>query len=680
MNYAASPQGATQIPTTRRAEVRETLHGTEVVDPYRWLEDQDSPETRAWIDAQNAATRAILDPLPVRAVLEERLGKLMRLTVRSLPILRAGHYYYMSRAADQELGVICRRKGLRGKEQVLVDPHGLSPDHTVSVSLLDVSRDGEWMAYALRRGGADEVEVRLLDTRTVKDVPISLPTARYFSVTLAPDRSHIYYVRHDENGPRLFRRDLRQPESLPELLFGEGYGGDKIISCELSEDGRYLVMVVWYGSAAQKTEVWVLDLRRGGPPTPIVTDLESRFHGSIGGDTLFLQTDWRAPRGRILAVDLDRPQRENWREIAPEQADALQSFALAGKRVYAHYLRDLASHIRVFAPDGTDLGALKLPGIGSADIAGEWGMNEAFISYSSFTVPDSIYRLEASRGTLSLWYKTEAPIRSGDYVVRVVTYASKDGTRIPMFLVHRKGLKKDGNRPAHLTGYGGFSTSTTPYFSLQATLFADAGGIFATPALRGGGEFGEEWHRAGMLEKKQNVFDDFIAAAEWLIAEGYTRPERLTISGGSNGGLLVGAALTQRPDLFRAVLCAVPLLDMLRYHLFLVARFWVPEYGSAEDPEQFRYLLRYSPYHNVREGVIYPAVLFSTGDSDTRVAPLHARKMCALLQHVNPPDRPVLLDYDTASGHAGGKPLSERIKEFAREMAFLFWQIGADLK
>jgi prolyl oligopeptidase len=304
-----------------------------------------------------------------------------------------------------------------------------------------------------------------------------------------------------------------------------------------------------------------------------------------------------------------------------------------------------------------------------------------FYSFSSFTYPPAVYRYDIATRQSTVFRAPAIPhFDPGAYETRQVFYTSKDGTRVPMFLVHRKGLRLDGTNPALLYGYGGFNIVQRPAFNVLRLALVEQGFVYAVANLRGGGEYGEAWHEAGTKLKKQNVFDDFIAAAEWLIAEGYTRPERLTISGGSNGGLLVGAALTQRPDLFRAVLCAVPLLDMLRYHLFLVARFWVPEYGSAEDPEQFRYLLRYSPYHNVREGVIYPAVLFSTGDSDTRVAPLHARKMCALLQHVNPPDRPVLLDYDTASGHAGGKPLSERIKEFAREMAFLFWQIGADLK
>lgn len=672
----ASGQSAAP-PSTRADNVKETLHGVEIVDPYRWLEDSQSRETRAWLEAQNRYTEAMLGALPGRAALQQRIAELVKIDMVGMPEERGGRYFFSRRKADQDLAVIYMREGLTGPDELLIDPHPLSEDRTVSVQRLDVSRDGKVMAYGVRRGGEDEVEVRLFDVDARKDLPDRLPKARYGSVQLTPDRSGLYYARQTEEGPRVYLHTVGTDPAQDVEIFGQGYGPEKFIGAELSEDGRYLLLTVYHGSAALKTELYYQDLSRPGPITPIVNDIDSRFYGTIAGGHLFMQTNWQAPNGRILAVDLANPAREQWREIVPADRAAIQGFSPAGGRLFVEYLENVHSRVKVFDPDGNYLRDLPLPGIGSSSgPSGRWEKSETFFYFSSFHTPGTIYRYDIATDRREVWAETQIPVDTEALEVKQVWYASKDGTKIPMFLVHKKGLKLDGARPTLLTGYGGFNASQTPFFSSIAALLAERGGVFALPNLRGGGEFGEEWHRAGMREKKQNVFDDFLAAAEWLIQNGYAQPSKLAIMGGSNGGLLVGAAMTQRPELFQAMVCTYPLLDMVRYHKFLVARYWVSEYGSAEDPEQFRYLYAYSPYHRVKPGAKYPAVLFITGDADTRVDPLHARKMTALLQAATGSDRPVLLRYDTKAGHSGGLPVSKQIEDMTDTMAFLFWQLG----
>lgn len=673
----AKRQSSKNPPKTRRDNVKEILHGVEVVDPYRWLEDQWSQETRAWIDAQNEYAHSFIDSLPGREKLKQRITELMRTDRISMPIERNGRYFLSKRAANQDLYVIYMRKGLNGKDEVLIDPHPMSPNHTTSVSLLDVSNDGTIMAYGIREGGEDEVTVKLFDVDRRTNLKDELPKGRYFGVSIVPDKSGLYYSRHGEEGSRIYYHAMGANPDTDVELFGEGYSPDKGISAWVSEDGHYLIIVVWYGSAAEKTDVYVKDLIKKGPIIPIVNDIDARFEPGIAGDKLFMLTNWEAPNGRILVVDLNKPEREYWREIIPESDAVIRGFSLAGGRVFVNYLENVVSKVKVFEPDGKFVRDISFPTLGTVGgVRGRWKSDEAFFIFTSFHVPTTIYRYEVSTGKQEVWAQLKVPVKTDIFEVKQIWYESKDGTKIPMFLVYPKDIKLDGSNPTLLTGYGGFNASLTPYFSATAVLWVENGGVFAMPNLRGGGEFGEQWHRAGMLENKQNVFDDFIAAAEWLIENGYTKPSKLAIAGGSNGGLLVGAALTQRPDLFQAVVCTYPLLDMLRYHKFLIAKFWVSEYGSAEDPEQFKYLYAYSPYHNVKQGTEYPAVLFITGDADTRVAPLHARKMTALLQSATASDRPVLLLYDTKSGHSGGRPLSKQIEDETDEMSFLFWQLG----
>ncbi len=663
-------------PRTRTDNVREVIHGVEIADPYRWLEDQQSPETRAWIHAQNRYSSTLLDAWPGRAALKQRLTELMRVERISVPIERKGRYFFLKRSADQEQAILYMRKGLEEKDEVLIDPNPLSPDHNISVNLREVSKDGSLVAYSLRHGGEDETTIKVLDVDSHKELPDHLAKARYFTLSWKPDDSGFYYSLHTSAGPRVRYHAMGTDPAEDAEVFGKGYGTDKIIGAAVSDDGRYLLIQVDHGSAADQTEIYVQDIAGHGPIVPIVNDIPARFEGEIGGDQLYLHTNWKAPKGRILAVDLKNPARDKWCEVIPEGDAPIESLTLAGDELFVDYLQDAHSSLRVFDAAGKHLRDLELPSLGTVrGFSGRWTGKEMFFEFTSFNVPDTIYRYEPASGRQSVWARTHVPIDSAQFEVRQVWYASKDNTRVPMFLMVRKGIKLDGSSPTLLTGYGGFNISMTPTFSATAALWVEQGGIFALPNLRGGGEFGEAWHRAGMLGKKQNVFDDFIAAAEWLIRNHYTRPGQLAIMGRSNGGLLVGAALTQRRDLFRAVVCGYPLLDMLRYQKFFVARYWVSEYGSADDPAQFKYLYAYSPYQNVKPGTKYPAVLFVSGDGDTRVAPLHARKMTALLQAETGSDRPILLHYDTEAGHSHGLSVSKQIDETTISLGFLLWQL-----
>ena len=663
-------------PKTRMDNITETIHGITITDPYRWLEDQNSPETRAWIEAQNAHTQSILGTLPNRAAISSRLTQLLKVDSIGIPFARGGRYFYSKRRADQNQPVYYVRNGLNGKDEVLLDPNTMSADQSVSVRLLDITPDGKHVAYGVQQGGEDEITVSILDVDTRKDLADHLPKGRQ-GVSLKPDMSGFYYSRFTNNvGPRCYYHKMGTAASSDREIFGSGYGPTNFIGESVTDDGKYLLLVVSYGSSGQKSEMYVKDLIADGPIKPIVKDIEAGFFGQIAGDQLFVSTNWKAPNRNILAIDLKNPSQEHWREVVPESTSVINGFSLAGGKIFVSYLENVSSRIRVFDPSGSHIRDIAFPTLGSASgISGDWKNDEAFYSFNSFGQPATIYRYQAGSGKQEVWARNDVPMKSDELDVKQVWYPSKDGTRIPMFLVHKKGIKLDGSHPTLLTGYGGFDVSLTPGFSALAAFWAEKGGVYAVTNLRGGGEFGEKWHKAGMLEKKQNVFDDFIGAAEWLIKSGYTKTSKLAISGGSNGGLLVGAAMTQRPDLFQAVVCSYPLLDMLRYQNFLVAKFWVPEYGSAEDPKQFEYIYKYSPYHNVKKGTKYPSVLFVTGDSDTRVAPLHARKMAALMQASTGSDRPILLHYDTKAGHSGGTPVSKQIEDLTDELSFLLWQL-----
>jgi prolyl oligopeptidase len=675
-------EGPARPPSTKTEPVNDLYGSVSVADPYRWLEDQNGPETRAWIDAQNKYSDGFLRALPGREGLAKRLQQLLKVDTVTSPTVRGGRYFFYKRAAGQDLPILFVRKGLTGKDEVLLDPHSMSSDHSTSITLIDVTDDGTLAAYGVRQGGEDEVAVKFLDVDTHKELSDTLPRARYSGIAVTKDRKNLFFARQEKEGPRVYFHAMGTDGSKDEKLFGDGYGPGKGIGVGLSEHERYLQIVVSHGSAATKTEVYLRDLLSAGPIVPIVNDVEARFSPSIAGDRLFLETNWKAGNGRILSVDLKNPARENWKECVAERDVPIAGFSAVGGKLFVRYLENVVAKVKVFDADGRPTGEISFPTIGTlSGVRGQWSKPEAFFTFASFVTPPTIYRYDVATGKQVIWAKDNVPFDSSPFEVKQVHYASKDGTQIPMFLVHSKGIALDGSHPALLTGYGGFNLSETPAFSARAALWVESGGVYALPNLRGGGEFGEEWHKAGMLARKQNVFDDFHAAAEWLISNGYTKPERLAISGGSNGGLLVGAALTQRPELFAAVVCSYPLLDMVRYHKFLVAGFWVPEYGSADNAEQFPALYAYSPYHHVKAGTKYPSVLFITGDADTRVAPLHARKMTALMQAQtsNGSDRPILLHYDTKAGHSRGfnTPVSKQIEDLTDELAFLFAQTGS---
>jgi prolyl oligopeptidase len=667
-----------KAPPTRQDNFRERIHGVEIIDPYRWLEDQESPETRQWIDAQNKYTHSLLDGLPSRPLIQKRLSELMRIDTVSAPFEQGGRYFLFKKRAEDDLSILYVRKGLGGKDEILIDPHTLSPDHTTTVGLDDVSGDGRVMIYSIRRGGTDETELRVMDVDSRKDLPDRLPMALYRGVSVKKDGSGFYYnLQNREVGTRIFYHAIGTDPSKDVEVFGKGYGPDKWVSASVSEDGRYLLFEVQHGWA--RNEVYVQDIN-GGPIKTIVNDIDAHFNAWFAGDRLVMQTDWQAPNGRIIVVDLKDPARDKWREIIPAGQDAVQGFSLAGGKLFVSYLHNVSSQIKIFTIDGKAAGEVRLPGLGSTGgLQGRWGSNEAFFSFRSYITPQSIYRYDVATGKTELWAQPKVPFKSDDFEVKQIWYSSKDGTKIPMFLVHKKGLKPNGKLPTLLYGYGGFNVSLTPGFRPATVAWVEQGGLFAVANLRGGGEFGEAWHKAGMLDKKQNVFDDFIAAAEWLIKSNYTIPSRLAIQGGSNGGLLVGAALTQRPELFQAVLCEFPDLDMIGYYRFKNNN--PPallEYGNASDPAQFKFLYAYSPYQRVKPGTKYPAVFLTTGDADTRVPPLQARKMTARLQAATSSGKPVLLLYDTKAGHAGGRPLGKVIEDISLEMAFLYWQLGLD--
>ncbi len=684
---AAAPATVPAPPPTRQEDFKEVLHGVEIPDPYRWLEDQQAPETRRWIDAQNAYSHALLDKLPARDSIRRRLDELLSVDAMSAPAEQNGRYVFSLRRAKADLASLYLRRGLTGQDELLLDPAGMSADHTVTVTDLDLSRDGRLLVYGIRHGGEDELEVRVLDLDSRKDLPDRLPRALYRGIVLKPDGSGFYYNLQDrETGIRTLFHALGTDPAADVQVFGGDLGKDKWAGiAEVTSDGRYALFVVNHGWG--RTQAYLQDLTAPGglkaPIKPIIDGLDAYFNVQLAGHTLFTWTDWQASNRRILAIDLDHPAREQWREIVPAGPDPLQGFAIAGGKLFVHYLHDVTSRIKIFSLDGKPEGEVFLPGLGSVGgLGSRWDGREVFFDFESFTVPSTTFRYDVATAKTEVWTRDRVRFSSEPFETRQVWYRSKDGTRIPMFLVHKKGLSRDRPHPTRLYGYGGFRVSLLPRFSAAVAWWLEQGGVYAMANLRGGSELGEDWHRAGMLEKKQNVFDDFIGAAEWLIASGVTDPQHLAIEGTSNGGLLVGAALTQRPDLYRAVLCRFPDLDMVGYYRFennnppaLL------EYGDASKPDQFKFLYAYSPYQKVKPGTAYPAVLLVTGDADTRVPPLQARKMTARLQAASTSvtsGRPVLLLYDTAAGHSGGKPMSRVIDDASLEVAFLAWQLGLE--
>ena len=685
----ASDEKRLSYPPSRIEEVVDTLHGVAVADPYRWLEDGDNPAVKEWVAKQNAFTRSVLDKLPGREQIRERLDTLLDIGTIGTPTPVKGRYFYTRREGKQNQPILYVREGLRGPERVLLDPNQLAADGTVALDWWYPSRDGKLLAYGLSRDGSEQSTLYVRDVDTGKDLPDVIPRTRACSVAWRPDGKAFYYTRYPApdsvpKGEENYHRHVylhvlgTDPASDPRV-FGEGRAAEDWPIVKLSPDGRWLAVTVQQGWA--KSEIFFADLTKDAVRfEPLVEKVNAIFEVIVRNDRFYIRTNEKAPRYRLYRVDPEKPARDQWQEIIPESGDVLEAVAAIGDTLVAEYSVKASSRLRLFDRNGRPTHEVALPTLGTvAGLGGEWDGDELLYGFQSFTVPPTVYHVDLKTRRSQLWEQVKADIDFSAYEVEQVTYRSKDGTPVTMFLAHKKGLKRDGNNPTLLYGYGGFNIALTPSFNPARFLFLERGGLLAIANLRGGGEYGEEWHQAGMLGKKQNVFDDFLAAAEWLIAEKYTNPNRLAIQGGSNGGLLVGAALTQRPDLFRAVVCQVPLLDMVRYHKFLIARLWIPEYGSADDPEQFKWLYAYSPYHRVKDGTAYPAVLLATAESDTRVDALHARKMAARLQAAtasDPTDRPILLRLETKAGHGQGKPRSKILDELTDIWSFLFWQLG----
>ena len=667
-------------PTTKAEPVTDDYHGTKITDPYRWLENQNSPETRQWLDGQEKYARSYLDALPGRAQLKKEFEALLKIDSLSAPAARNGRYFFSRRLAGEDRASLCIRQGFDGKDEVLVDPKSATTDPTSSIFYQGVSLDGSLVAYGIRKGGEDETEVHFVDVATRKPLSDVIPRGRFSGFSITPDKRAVYYSVIPAKGSRVYYHAMGTPASADKELFGSGYGPTQLISSGLSDDGRWLVIIVADGVPAKKNEIYLKDVEHNGPIQTVVKDIEAEFDPDFAGDSLILATNWNAPNRKIFATSVKTPTRDHWKEIVPESKLAIDTVSAAGGRIYISYLDNVMTRVKQFDVSGKDLGDFTLPGIGSASPpSGHWTDNELFFSFTSFVVPPSTYRYTASTGKEDLWFQPKVPIHTGDMEVKQVWYPSKDGTKIPMFIVSRKGLVLDGKNPTLMTAYGGFNVSLTPSFSSIAAWWTEHGGVFVQPNLRGGGEFGESWHHAGMFEKKQNVFDDFIGAAEWLIQNKYTSASKLAIQGGSNGGLLMGAMMTQRPDLFGAIVCGAPLLDMLRFQHMSVGSWWTAEYGSADDPKQFPYLLKYSPYQNVHKGAKYPPIMFVTGDSDTRVDPAHARKMAALMQAGNGSGNPIILRYDTKGGHSGIGSVDKVIDQQVDQMSFIADRLGVKI-
>jgi prolyl oligopeptidase len=673
-------------PDTRTETVVETLHGVNVSDPYRWLENGEASEVSRWTEAQNAWTGATLDALPNRARIQERLSKLLSIGTVNAPDPHGRLYFYERREGQQNQPVLYVRDGLQGRDRVLIDPNALAQDGLIALDWWYVSHDGKRLAYGLSDNGDEKSMLYVMDVATGKNLPDLIPFTTSASVAWLPDANAFYYTRYPARGtvPK-GEEEYHRTVFLHRL--GEHPDKDKKIyepqnladwtSVDLSRDGRWLLVSVY--PSFDRNDLYLRDLSKpDGEFVSVIKGQKALYNTAIIDGRMYVRTTEGAARGRVFVVDPEHPARANWREIIPESPATLESIAVINKHVFAKYLDQASSRIKVLTQEGRALRDIRLPALGTTgDIKGAPDGDEAFFSFSSFAHPPAIYRYDLRTGATVEWARVAAPsVDARSVELAQVWYPSRDGTRVSMFLVHRKGIKLDGDNPTLLYGYGGFNVAETPEFNRNVYYWLERGGVYAVANLRGGSEYGEEWHKAGMLAHKQNVFDDFIAAAEFLIKDKITRPERLAIRGGSNGGLLVAAALTQRPELFRAVICQVPLTDMLRYDRFLIAKLWVPEYGSAEDPEQFKYLYAYSPYHHVQKGTKYPAVLITTAARDSRVDPLHARKFAAALQAANASAHPVLLHIETKAGHGIGKPLTKQIAEATDMWSFIFWQLG----
>jgi prolyl oligopeptidase len=690
----SAPSSPAGPPKAKVAPVEDNVQGHKIVDPYRYLENPGDPDTKVYVEQELSYTRAILDPLPGRDKINARLSQLLEIGTVGAPQMGGRYYFHTRREGNQNQPILYVREGvngaINGEDRVLVDVNKLSADGTVALDWWFVSEDGKYVAYGTSASGSEESTLHIIESATGKVLPDTIDRTRFASVAWMKDSSAFYYTRHPKKGEvpdgeevyhvKVFYHQIGSDPAKDPLIFGDRPNPQDIPNVTLSEDDRWLLINVEHGWT--RTEMYLQDLQTKNPPLEITTGKDFLYGAEFFEGKLYITTNEDAPHYRVFVADATNAKRDSWKELIPQTDAVLQNASVTGGKLLAQYEHNATSELKLFGLDGKKLADIPLPALGDVfSTSGRYDRNEIFFGFQSFTVPPSVYRVDLTDVKSALWAKVDAPsIDPSAYDVQQVWYTSKDGTKVPMFVVNKKGIEKNGKNPTLLTGYGGFNISLKPTFNRSMYLWMEHGGIYAVANLRGGSEFGEDWHRAGMLEKKQNVFDDFIAAGEYLIAQKYTDKDHLAIQGGSNGGLLMGAMITQRPDLFRAVVCAVPLLDMLRYQNFQIAKLWIPEYGSAEDAKQFDWLYAYSPYHHVKPGQEYPAILFMTGDTDTRVDPMHAKKMAALMQaeakNGASHQKPILLRIETKAGHGQGKPVTKQIEENTDMYSFLFWQLG----
>jgi prolyl oligopeptidase len=675
-------------PVARKGDQTDDYHGVKVADPYRWLEDLDSAETRAWVEAENKLTFRFLESIPARTAIKDRLTKLWNYEKYGIPFREGNRYFYTRNTGLQNQAVLYTVTSLDAPSQMVLDPNTLSADGTVALSGMQVSPDGKLLAYSLSASGSDWQEWKVRDVATSKDLSDDLKWVKFSGVSWTRDGKGFYYSRYDEPKEeslkatnyfqKVFYHKLGTPQSEDVLVYEQPDQKDWLFNSVVTEDGNYLIIPVYQGTDI-KNRVYYKDLRsKDAPVVKLLDDFDAAYN-FIGneGTRFFFQTDQQAPRGKVVEVDVNKPARSNWKVIVPEGKETLLVTTFVNNKFILNYLKDAYTQVKVYDLAGKLVNEVAFPGIGTAEgFGGKAVDKETFYSFTGFTTPTTIYRYDVTTGKSNVFRQPKVDFNPADFETKQVFYSSKDGTKVPMFITHKKGLKLDGNNPTYLYGYGGFNVSMTPAFSVGNLVWMEMGGVYAQPSLRGGGEYGEAWHQGGMKLRKQNVFDDFIAAAQWLIDNKYTSTPKLAIGGGSNGGLLVGAALTQRPELFGATLPQVGVMDMLRFQKFTIGWAWVSDYGSSENAEEFKALYAYSPLHNIKPGTSYPPTMITTADHDDRVWPGHSFKFAAALQAAQAGPAPVLIRIETKAGHGAGKPTTKIIEEQADLYAFLVKSLG----
>jgi len=679
-------------PATRTMNQLDDYHGVKVADPYRWLEDDNSAETKAWVEAQNKVTFAYLEQIPGRAAIKARLTALWNFERYGTPFKQGGRYFYSKNDGLQNQSVLYTLTSLDAAPSVLLDPNKLSTDGTVALTGYTITDDGGLMAYGLATAGSDWQEWKVRDVQTGQDRPDHIKWVKFSGASWTKDGSGFFYSRYDEPTEatkltkanyfhKLYFHRLGAPQSEDTLVYHRPDHKDWNFSGNVTDDGRYLVISASQGTDPKNRVLYQDRQQPNSPVAELLMDFDADYTFlDNDGPVFWFKTDLNASRHRVIAIDVTKPERANWKELIPEAAETLAGVSVVNDQFICSYMKDAHSQVKIFTPAGAFVRDVPLPGVGSSGgFGGKRTDNETFYSFTSFTSPGTIYRYDPVTGASSVFRAPKVKFDPADYETRQVFFPSKDGTRVPMFITSKRGLKLDGRNPTLLYGYGGFNISLTPSFSVANLAWMEMGGVYAMPNLRGGGEYGEQWHQAGTKLNKQNVFDDFIAAAEWLIANKYTSPKRLAISGGSNGGLLVGACLTQRPDLYGATLPAVGVMDMLRFHKFTIGWAWASDYGSSDDAGQFKALHAYSPLHNLKPGAKYPPTLVTTADHDDRVVPAHSFKFAATLQEAQAGRAPALIRIETKAGHGAGKPTAKLIEEAADKVAFLVHELKVDV-